>query len=148
MDPFVGSVVGALAAGALAAAKDTASEAVKDAYKAIREYITQSYSKVSLDHLAEKPASKKRQDSLAEDLQDSGAVGDRELASLIKQLSDAVKQTDLESASAVGFDLGTFDAEYAKFSEIDVGSGVGFRAETMRLEKGLDVGKLSVGQKN
>lgn len=58
MNSFITSLVGALAAGAVVAAKDAAAQAVKDAYAGIRQYITHRYATVQLEALEKEPDSK------------------------------------------------------------------------------------------
>jgi hypothetical protein len=78
MDP-VSIVVTALAAGAVAGLKPTAEQAVKDAYHGLKAVIQNKYKKANVQQLEEKPESKAKQESLAEDLRDAGAETDEEL---------------------------------------------------------------------
>ena len=63
MDPTITLIIGALAAGATAAAKDTASQAVKDAYAGLKTLIQRRFAEkkkpeggVALNKYEEKPA--------------------------------------------------------------------------------------------
>src|ERR1700674_4390428 len=91
MEPFTASLVGALAAGAVAAAKDTASQAIKDAYAGIRKYIKDRYAAVQLEALEKEPDSKGQQLVVQEKLKKADADKDPELPKLLKQFVEALK---------------------------------------------------------
>jgi hypothetical protein len=91
MDPFIASLVVALAAGAVAAAKETATQAVKDAYAGIRQYIKDRYATVQLESLEKEPGSKGQQLVVQEKLEKAGADKDPELPKLVKQFVEALK---------------------------------------------------------
>jgi hypothetical protein len=105
MEPFVASLVGALAAGAIAAAKDTATQVVKDAYGGVRQYITDQYAKVRLDDLEEEPQSKGQKLVIQEKLEKAGAENDPTLAELAATLVEALESQAPDAAKAAGVDL-------------------------------------------
>jgi hypothetical protein len=72
MDP-ISLVVSTLAAGALAALKPTAEQAVKDAYGGLKSLIQRRYGSVDLSQIEKKPKSSSKQESVAEDLREAGA---------------------------------------------------------------------------
>jgi len=96
MDP-VTLIVAALTAGAVAAAKDVTTQAIKDAYTGLKSLILEKFSQkpavtVAVQRLEEKPESKIRQDGAKEDLQDAGAGQDKEIAAQANALLDLLKQ--------------------------------------------------------
>lgn len=71
MDPITVTIVTALAAGAAAAAKDVATDAIKDAYAGLKRLVTDRYRKTSeaVDLVTADPASMARQAVLAEEIE-------------------------------------------------------------------------------
>ena len=105
MDPFIASLVGALAAGAVAATKDTATQAVKDAYAGIREYIKDRYATVQLEALEKEPESKGQQLVVQEKLEKAGADKDTQLPELLKEFVEALKSEAPDAGKSVRVDL-------------------------------------------
>jgi len=105
MESFVASLVGALTAGAIAAAKDTAAQAIKDAYTGIRQYISDQYAKVRLDNLEEEPQSKGQQLVVQEKLEKAGAKDDAILLAHMAKLVEALKSQAPDAAKAASVDL-------------------------------------------
>ena len=138
MEPIT-VIVSALAAGAAAGLKPMAEGVIKDAYSAIKSFIKKKYDKVDLTPLEAKPESETKRASLAEDLTDAGAANDLELLDQAKQVIDAVKQYDPESASAIGIVLREVEAEYLEVRKI-ITDGTG-----MIVEEGK-FGKMIIGE--
>jgi hypothetical protein len=69
VEPVTTALVTALAAGAAAGLKDTAAQAVKDAYAKLKGLIRTRYPNVSIDQLEQQPTSKARQGVVGEDLE-------------------------------------------------------------------------------
>lgn len=90
-------ILGALAAGALAATQDTAAQAVKDAYGALKGALVRKFCKLDapVKQLEEKPDSKPRKDVLREELETIKADGDSEVLKLAQALLDMLKQPGL-----------------------------------------------------
>jgi hypothetical protein len=105
MEPFIASLVGALAAGAIAAARDTATQAIKDAYDGIRQYIKDHYAAVRLDNLEEEPQSKGQQLVAQESLERAGAKNDPVLPELLAKLVDTITSEAPDAARMAGVDL-------------------------------------------
>jgi hypothetical protein len=105
MESFIVSLVGALAAGAIAVAKDTASQAIKDAYAGIRQYIKDRYAAVRLDELEEEPQSKGQQLVAKERLEKAGVETDPNLPKLAAQLVETLKSQAPDTGKVVGVDL-------------------------------------------
>jgi hypothetical protein len=110
MDPFIVSLVGALAAGAVAAAKDTATKAIKDAYSGIRQYIKDRYAAVQLEGLDKEPDSKGQQLVVQEKLEKAGADKDPELPKLLKEFVEALRSGAPDAGKTVGVDLENIQA--------------------------------------
>src|ERR1700733_12413056 len=101
MEPFTASLVGALAAGAIAAAKDTATQVIKDTYAGIRKYIKDRYAAVPLDGLDSEPKSRGQQLVVQEKLEEAGADKDPELPKLLKQFVEALKSDAPDAGKTV-----------------------------------------------
>jgi hypothetical protein len=110
MDPFITSFVGALAAGVVAAAKDTATQAVKDAYAGLRRYVKDRYTTVQLEGLDQNPESKGQRLVVQEKLEKAGADKDPELPQLLKQFVEALKAQAPDAGKTVGVDLENIQA--------------------------------------
>jgi hypothetical protein len=92
MDPFIVSLVGALSAGAIEAAKSTATQAIKDAYTGVRGYIARHYAHVELAGLERDPASQGQQLVVQEHLAKEPTVtADPTLPQLVAALVEALK---------------------------------------------------------
>ncbi|MGW4247839.1 hypothetical protein ACWELQ_35750, partial [Nocardia sp. NPDC004722] len=90
MDPVTAAVVAAITAGALAGAKETATQLVKDAYGALKNVISRKYGNVDVSGVERRPNSDAKKQSLAEDLEDAGVAGDSELAAAAAAVLEAV----------------------------------------------------------
>lgn len=104
MDP-VTLIVTALALGAAAGLKDTASQTIKDTYSGIRTLILRKYGDVGLDALEKKPGSTAKKDSLAEDLVEAGAGQDEELIRQAQTLIQLVQQFAPSTAAEINVKL-------------------------------------------
>lgn len=105
MELFLAALVDALAAGAIAAATDTATKLVKDAYAGIRQYIKDKYAEVRLDGLEQEPKSKGQRLVVQEKLEEIGAQDDPDLPKLVAKLVEALSSQAPEAAAMVGVDL-------------------------------------------
>jgi hypothetical protein len=121
----VSAVVATLAAGAVAALKDTAQQAIKDAYAALKGALARKYPAASVDQVEKRPDSTAKRASLEEDLRDAGATSDQELLALAKALAMAVEQHDSAAAQQAGVILRDVKAATFTARRIDAaGSGV------------------------
>ena len=139
MDPITISVVTALSSGALAAAKDVATSAVKDTYAGLKRFIADHYSHASsaVQAVEAHPDSEPEQKKLAGELQ--GGTSDPELKRLTTALLDALEKAhDQPNVQAV-IDVGKIraaknfklsDAEFfgplIRADEIEAGGDVEF----------------------
>ncbi len=99
MEPLT-LLLNAVIAGAAAALKPAAENAVKDTYNALKEIIKQRWNRVAIDHIEGDPTSKARQAALEEDLQKTGAFRDPEVLRQAQQVIAVVNQSDAAKAAA------------------------------------------------
>lgn len=112
MDP-VSAIVGALVAGATAAASDTASQAIKDAYQGLKILLTDTYKLASTALLEKKPTSLVAQGAVEEEIRDTPAIAADPTPVLekTKALHDALSQEPPERLAALGIDIETLEAD-------------------------------------
>jgi hypothetical protein len=102
MGEILASVIGALAAGALAKAGDIGGRAVIDAYDGLRTLIVRKLGKGgAVQSVEDEPESKPAQEALAEALGKAGLAADSELARLAEALQAAVTSAAKESGAAI-----------------------------------------------
>lgn len=131
MEPITTTIVAALAAGAAAAAKDTAGSAIKDAYAGLKKLIQGRFAgKPSADVvLAEhekKPETWK--EPLKEALAETGADKDQEIVQqarmLIKLLAQGGVQVTGDGAAAAGGSIAAGKKGYAAGRDNIIGSRI------------------------
>lgn len=106
MDP-VSAIVGAIAAGAIAAATDVASQAVKDAYGALKELLAKRFRrKAAVEALEEAPDSASARDALGGALRETGADRDGDVMRLAEALAAALSELPVESLGAASIEIG------------------------------------------
>jgi hypothetical protein len=102
MGEILASVIGALAAGALAKAGDIGGRAVIDAYDGLRTLIVRKLGKGgAVQSVEDEPESKPAQEALAEALDKAGLAADSELERLAEALQAAVTSAAKESGAAI-----------------------------------------------
>jgi hypothetical protein len=108
MEPVTTTIIAALVAGATAAAKDVATNAVKDAYSALKRLISDRYAKASpfVEAVTADPSSKPEQQVLAKQLEQANAAKDDDLKTSAQQLLDALQELNHEPKAAALFDFG------------------------------------------
>ena len=125
--------------------KDTASTAIKDAYRALKTLITEKFgAKPSLDSLEQKPGSANKQASLREDLLDAGAAEDSAVMTGAHALIKAVQLDDPDAAKAIGLDLAGITAEFLKVGNI-TSEGTAARLRDSSFTGGITLGDLKAG---
>jgi uncharacterized protein YbjQ (UPF0145 family) len=137
-------IVMALAAGAAAGLKETASSAVKDAYAGVRRLIGERYGGVDLEPLEQKPASEAKQASVAEDLEEAGAGSDQELLDQVRKLVAAVEEHDPGAAAAVGVDLEKVKAASLHIEGV-AAEGTGVRVRESEFAGDVDIRDVRAG---
>jgi hypothetical protein len=139
--------IGAMAASALAMAADAAlkgavGEAVKDAYKTLKEKIA-AWAGGDVEALAKEPDSKGRQLTVAEKI-DKQSLGDQtDVQALAKALMDALEANERDQP--IGIDVGRIHAWRVRFGTIEVAKGTGLRAAEIVTPE-LSVDNLKVGK--
>jgi hypothetical protein len=102
MDP-VSAVVGAIIAGATAIGKDIASQAVKDAYGALKELIFSKFKrKAPLEGIEEAPDSAAAREALGKSLAETRADKDPEVARLAQALVASLLELDHQRMKSAG----------------------------------------------
>lgn len=138
MEPFVVSLVGALAAGAIAAARETATQAVKDAYAGVRKYITDRYAAVQLSGLEQDPQSKGQQLVVQEKLERANVEDDPTLPRLAAALVEALRSQAPDVAKAAGVDLedirAGIDVQIRRIAQGTVAKNIEARAGSVIIE--------------
>ena len=144
MEP-VTAIVTALALGAAAGLKDTATQAVKDGYASLKTRIQQKYARVNLELLEAAPDSKSQQAVVEEDLAKVGADYDEEILRIAKDLMDTIQGQAPGAASVIGIDLE--DIKGASLSIIDViASGTGVKTKHADISGDIEIRKVRAGQ--
>lgn len=141
MEPVITTIAAALALGAAAGLKDTASKAVTDAYAGLKKLIQDRYKKNedvtdALDYLIKKPEAGPRRQMLEQALKDAGADKDQELAQEAEQLLAAVEEHSPEAAAGIGMDIGTLKAARLDVSNVlaVAGGGTGVKIEEAEID--------------
>ena len=144
MEP-VSIIVAALAAGAAAAFKDTAEQAIKDAYAGFKALVQRKYERVSVEDLERKPDSEPKQLSVREDLTDAGAGNDRELLDQAKALLDAVKAHDRAATASINIGFDEIEAAYFKLKDAAATGDVNVGVKKSTFSGGIDLEGLTAG---
>lgn len=119
------TIVLAVATGAAAALEATASQAVKEAYTALKAYLQRTYQTVDVAQVEKQPTSPKRRALLEEELGETAAATDRDLLMQAQQLLTLIASQTPSAAQVIGVDLA--DIESASIHLQDVmaqGAGV------------------------
>ncbi|MCI5193906.1 MAG: hypothetical protein D3915_12400 [Candidatus Electrothrix sp. AU1_5] len=96
MEPIITTIAAAVALGAGAGLKDTASKAVTDAYNGLKKLIQDRYKNdkgitFAVEHVSEEPEEESRRKMLEAALTGAGADKDTELVTAAEAVLDAVK---------------------------------------------------------
>jgi hypothetical protein len=142
MDP----VTAAIAAGAAAGLTSTASQAVRDAYEALKSALGERFPQIDIGSLEKLPNSSSEQQSLANDLDRLGGARDAELLHLAEALVDVIAREVPRAASRVGVDLERVQSEFVKIHRVEGGArlrdvtatGGGITVTDVRAEEGPD----------
>jgi hypothetical protein len=108
MDPL-SLIFSAIVAGASAALKPTAEQAVKDGYEGLKALIKSRWRRVGVEAIEGNPSAPERQKILKEDLQAAGTLDDREVLAKAQEVLNAVKTHDPKAAEAAGITVRDLD---------------------------------------
>jgi hypothetical protein len=133
----------ALAMGAEAVLKGGVGEAVKDAYKALKEKIT-TWASGDVEALANEPDSKGRQIIVSEKIDKQSPDNQNAVQTLAMALINAMEAN--ESSHPIGFDLGRLHAWRVRFGTVEVPQGTGFKADEIVTLGEFSVENLKVGK--
>jgi hypothetical protein len=147
MDP-VTFIVAALAAGAAAGLSATAEDAIRDAYAGVKQWIQERYAGVDLANLEKNPSSASRQGTLAEELNESGAVDDPELLEQVQELRDALARNEAarQAAQVIGVRLDDVVVERDVTIEDVEASGPGVEGTGLDIGGSLTIRNIKAGQ--
>lgn len=146
MDP-ISAIVAALAAGAAAAFKDTASEAVKDAYGAIKSLIAKQFGSVDIEQLEKNPESAGRQATVKEELEATDAASSKELLAAAQALLEKIESLGPQEAAETGVDLEKIKAANIAIRDV-AASGSGVVARDVEASGDLTIENVRAGGAN
>jgi hypothetical protein len=126
-----------------AALKGAVGEAVKDAYKALKEKISHCAAG-DLEALERNPVSAPRRAVLAEVIDQLPETDKISVQALATALAEALKKTATEGP--IGFDVGRLEAARVQLGTLNVHEGVGFRAEEVKTAGDFELKELNVGK--
>ena len=129
MDP-ISAITGALIAGATAAASDTASSAVKDAYQGLKKLLVDGYNFASAALLDKKPKSEATESAVSAELKETPKVADdKAILEATKTLQEALSRAAPAPLAAWGVDVKTIEAGQNFIAERISGTGGGVRGD-------------------
>lgn len=131
MDPL-SVLLTALISGAAAGLRPTVTQAVKDAYGAVKAHLQERYSDVSVDQLEKDPSSAARQGVLKEELGDADAASDKDLLALTRRLLNQIAKMPTDALDAAGVDLHKVRAAAITIEDV---STIGSDAAAVRLHE-------------
>lgn len=131
----------ALSIGASALIKGAATEAVKDAYNALKRRI-QLCAKDDVVALETEPDSNGRKAVIAEVIDRQSS----EELEVIRDLSKVLTERIVD-CGAIGIDIGNVSALNVRLSDISVIEGVGVRIEEAKVEANLEISGVTAGKK-
>lgn len=136
MSIFVTGIVSALAAGALASAKEVASQAVADAYDGLKTLLQDVYHLTSLKLLEKNPESEGFRSALKEEISGTDATEDESVAELLQQLIEAIEADEMtqQALQDGGIEIG------------DILAGKNVLLKGLGAERGIKVGNIEGGE--
>ena len=137
-------IAAALAFAGGEAAKTVVAEGVKDAYRAVKEFLSRKYPQVDLTAVEKDPESKGQQLVLIEKLSNSEAAADPEFSPLAKQLVDAVAAELRKAGPQTGVQLDDFEAASLRINDV-VDSGTGVLIKRSRIEGHAEIAGIRAG---
>jgi hypothetical protein len=126
------------------AAKTVVAESVKDAYHAVKEFLSRKYPGVDLTPIEKAPESKARQAVLVEDLTNSDAAADPDFLPLAKRLVDAVAAEMRKAGPMTGVQLDDFEAASLRINDV-IASGTGVLIKKGRIGGHAEITGIRAG---
>ncbi len=125
MEPL-SAIMAALIAGATAAASDTASLAVKDAYQGLKTLLADGYKIVSTALLEKKPTNPTYQKAVEDELKENaGVADDKAVLEKTKAVQDALRKEPPAQLAAWGIDIKELESGGSIIAERIAGGIVG-----------------------
>ena len=131
-------IAAALAFAGGEAAKTVVGEGVKDAYRAVKDFLARKYPQVDLTPVEKAPRSAGQQIVLVENLTSSEAAADPEFSPLAKRLVDAVAAEMRKGGPQTGVQLDDFEAASLRIGDV-IASGTG-----VLIKKGRIAGRAEI----
>ena len=132
MDP-VSIIAAAIIAGATAAASETASQAIKDAYQALKTLLVEGYKFASAGLLERKPSDPVFRQAVENELTSSPSIAaDKAILEKTKALQEALRTAPSSDLAAWGVDVMKIDAARDFIAERISRTAGGLRAEEIR----------------
>jgi hypothetical protein len=141
VDPIT-LVVTAVALGASAGLKDTATQAVKDAYTGLKGVLARR--QVDVSGMERRPGSDVQRAALIEALTDTPDGVDDEVITAARAVTEVVAAYEPAAAAAVGVDLERVRAGFLRIASVE-GSGARVRVRDGDFEGGIDIGHVRAG---
>ena len=141
MEPITTTIVAAIALGASQGLKDTAAQAVKESWTALKKLIQDRYQDNddvtdAIDYVQKKPEAEARRQMLANALEEAGASHDQELAGSAEKLLAAVEEYSPALAAGIGMDINILKAARLDVSNVLAAQdgGIGVKIGTAEIE--------------
>lgn len=146
MDP-ASILVAALVAGAAAALKPTAENAVKDLYAGVKQLMQDRYADIRLARLEKDPTDPTRQAALKQDIQDCGADKDADLLARVNALLAAIEHDQSANAAAqtAGIQIAEVKAAGLKLHDITAAGGVSVGVRQSEFAGDIEISGLHAG---
>jgi hypothetical protein len=146
MEPLT-MIVSALAAGAAAALKPMAEQAIKESYAGVKALIQRKYAGVDLTPIERKPESKVKRMSVKKDLIEVKADKDPELLEQVTKLIEAIEKNEpaATAAAAIGVDLREVKAASLRVKSV-ISDGTGIKVEKSGFNGDIDIGEVQAGK--
>ena len=149
MDPVTTTLVAAFVVGASSAARGVGEQAIQDAYGALKELLSDSYSgakslAAALVGLEAKPESDARRAVLAEELEEVGALDDPALAEAAESVLAAAESDP--AAAQVAIDWEDVSAARLKVGRIRAQGGtLSFRVARLQVRDSIEIDEITAG---
>lgn len=142
VDPVTLLVI-ALTTGAAVGLKDSAAQAVRQAYSALVAAVKHRYPSVDLEPATQSPDSAEQRQALTEALR-AGAAPDRDVLEAARALMLAAERQDPGAVAAIGVDLERVKAAFIDIAGVS-GDGGGVRLRDADVSGGVTIKDVRAG---